>query len=348
MPFGKLVSSVLKTKIPWTVIDSKCARVNPISGTSVCAKMLSNSAMTIVKYVEDASERMYKNRIKDGYAPKHKTHLCSVQVRLSQIRTNAVKMARVRWNAEDKRVSERTRCIRKNKMNAFLHYFTKGLRLSSDKIKIVKLSRQKRVERAHVVTVDADKYVRNARQLLKYVVINRGDMFEAVVAIALLTGRRSSEILKTAVIAPISNPPKYRKTNNVYWGRVSGFLKHKPGSNISRDVPMLCSRELINQGLVYIRSFVKPSLTVDQLNKTYASRIQARVHKLCPELRTLHTLRKFFSLVAHHYFKSDIRPGSVLSLPQFASHVLGHIRLSDTVITYLNINIRDIGNLSFT
>lgn len=350
MPYGNIVKAILEAEIPWQIIDKKCNRLNPIESDSKCAQLLQNIAKKHVSFVDIQSELLYKQRIKSGHKSRHKTHLCSAQVRLSQIRTNAMKLARKRWDiANTANVSDRTLRTRKNKLNAFTEYYTKGLRLSPAQLKIVKDSRQQRVEKADVVTVDADRYVQNATDLLKFIVHNRGDMFEAVVAIALLTGRRSSEIMKTAIIEPVTDAQRIqrRETDVKYWGKVSGFLKHKPGSCIVREVPMLAPRELICKGIQYVRSFIKPSLTVDQLNKTYASRIQARVHKLCPELKTLHTLRKFFSLVAHHYFKLDVKPGSVLSLPQFASHVLGHTRLSDTVITYLNFNINSIGSLSY-
>ena len=269
------------------------------------------------------------------------TYLCSVQVNLSRLKT------RVRKNFNKNSASSDA-----SFRDAFYTHYLNKLRLTAKECSLVRTHRSNQVEQAggSVVSIKGDLYVKKARSLLTYVLQTRSDPFEAVIALAILTGRRSSEIIKTiSVHAPrYSDSNNPRKSHPQYWASMRGFLKHKPGTRIRRDIPLLGSRNLIVQGLKYVREQL-PSKNVQECNSKYSTQINRRVKVLCGELKTLHTARRLYALMCHHYFKNDINPGEIMSLPRVVSYALGHTNLSKTSLTYMNIDLdtSSLGGLDF-
>lgn len=270
-------------------------------------------------------------------------YLCSVQVNLSRLKGMVSGTAK-----RHSKMKNETEC-----MNILQTAYLNKLCLSAEECRSVRTHRSARVEVAgeSVVTIKGDQYVRKARALLDYVVKTRSDPFEAVVALAILTGRRSSEILRSiSVRSPLYiNAQNPRSTHEQYWASMRGFLKHKPGVRIRRDIPLLGSRHSIVRGLKYVRDRL-PSTGVQNCNSRYSTQINRRVKNLCGELKTLHTARRLYALMCHHYFKSDINPGETMSLPRVVAYVLGHTNLSKTSLTYMNIDLDDacLRGLDFT
>lgn len=273
--------------------------------------------------------------------PKCSGHLCSVQVNLSRLK-GSVRSAAKAYPRISKMVDF---------MEALEKHYLKALRLTAEESSKVRTHRDMRVEAAgsSVVSVPGDRYVRKATELLRYILNTNGDPFEAVVALAILTGRRSSEILRTiSVRQPLKDDPKgLRKTHEQFWARMRGFLKHKPGVKIMRNIPILAPRKLIVRGLKYVRERL-PSTSVQNCNSKYSTQINRRVKTLCAELKNLHTARRLYALLCHHYFRKDIYPGEIMSLPKTVAHVLGHTNLTKTSLTYMNIDLHDVGGIDYT
>lgn len=270
--------------------------------------------------------------------------LCSVQVNLSRLKT------RVRKRVEHDHVHNKGFLDMINK-----HYLNK-LSLTPTECTSVRTHRSRQVERAgeHVESVKGDQYIRKARALLNYSVSSSSaDPFEAVVALAILTGRRTSEILLTISIhAPLYDDPKNpRKTHEQYWASMRGFLKHKKEvrGQIRRDIPLLATRKSIVKGLRYVREKL-PAKSVPEINRRYSTQLNRRVQTLCGQLGTIHKARRLYGLLCHHYFRSEINPGHIMSLPRVVAHVLGHTNLSPTSLPYMNMDLdaSSLGGIDFT
>lgn len=275
----------------------------------------------------------------DQKVPACSGHLCSVQVNLSRLKSGA------------RRVAKSSPHTSKALMDALEKHYLEALCLTTDESSKVRTHRDMRVKAAgeNVVSIPGDLYVRQATELLKYIIITNGDRFEAVVCLAILTGRRSSEILRTiSVRQPTKDDPKdLRKTHEQYWTCMCGFLKHKSGVKIKRIIPILAPRKLVVQGIKYIRERM-PSKSVSECNSRYSTQINRAVKRLCPELNNLHAARRLYALLCHHYFRKEIMPGKTMSLPRTVSYVLGHTNLTKTSITYMNIDLKEVGSIDFT
>lgn len=155
-----------------------------------------------------------------------------------------------------------------------------------------------------------------------------------VLALAAVTGRRTSEIIcdKTEV-----HRPRFRDrvrlangapaTHDGYWCNVSGLAKKMRHTSVgwNRDIPLLAPRRVVCGALREVRAeLAGRCATHRDVNRVYGQRIKRCLARHCPVMGKAHNLRRFYVLMAHAHFNER-----GLALDQFAKHYLGHARLVD-------------------
>lgn len=159
---------------------------------------------------------------------------------------------------------------------------------------------------------------------------------ELTIAVALFTGRRQAEVTHSMHMEPPLEPGRHRYPS--FWAHCTGFLKQRRGDRFAvraRELPLLAPRDQIVIALERLRD-LWPSDSHTQASKLYGSAVSRAVKKhLAPcGIKKLHDLRKFFAVVSHKHFNERN-----LSLPAYASWVLGHKRkVSTKILTYLSIH----------
>uniref|UniRef100_A0A6C0BPS5 Telomere resolvase ResT/TelK catalytic domain-containing protein n=1 Tax=viral metagenome TaxID=1070528 RepID=A0A6C0BPS5_9ZZZZ len=161
-----------------------------------------------------------------------------------------------------------------------------------------------------------------------------------MIGLACLTGRRMAEILYSI---RFTLPEEVHATNEKYWASTTGILKRRKGdtTDTRREVPLLQTRDKINAAIAYVRQKM-PAQSVQEVNRKYAKPLSRAVKKYCPVIGKLHQFRKFYVLACFHYFNDRH-----CSLPRIAADYLGHKTMTQTVITYLNFRVIDLGGLNF-
>jgi hypothetical protein len=186
-------------------------------------------------------------------------------------------------------------------------------------------------------TVNCDHIVVDCRKML-----SDKNAYLRLIALAALTGRRTAELLFCASFEPPADP---HKTSDKYWACVRGFCKQRHDSHeppMVRDVPLLESRDRICAAVESVRRAL-PVDSVEEVNAKYAKPIQRHMMKyMPPAIKNIHNLRKFYALTCFHYFNDR-----ACSLPRFASEVLGHKTMGNTVITYLSFHVVCDNTLNF-
>jgi hypothetical protein len=186
-------------------------------------------------------------------------------------------------------------------------------------------------------TVNCDHIVIDCRKLL-----SDKNAYLRLIALAALTGRRTAELLFCASFEP---PMDAHKTSEKYWACVRGFCKQRHDSNepaMVRDVPLLESRDRICAAIESVRRELAVD-SVAEVNAKHAKPIQRHMIKyMPPAIKNIHNLRKFYALTCFNYFNDR-----ACSLPRFASEVLGHKTMGNTVITYLSFHIVCDNSLNF-
>jgi len=215
--------------------------------------------------------------------------------------------------------------------------FLNGLHLTRDEIRRLNIEKNAAV---HAGAIDlheikGDAVIMDCRAFLRH-----ENPILVVIGLACLTGRRMAEIILTAEF----NPPEDKHfTSSRYWTSLGGILKRrtKAEREKTREVPLLAPREDIVAAIRRVRDEL-PASTPAQVNAKYAKRISRAMRKYCPVIGKLHQFRKFYVLCCFQYFNERN-----CSLPRLASDYLGHKNLSQTVITYLNFRVTDLGGLNF-
>lgn len=152
-----------------------------------------------------------------------------------------------------------------------------------------------------------------------------------VIAIAILTGRRSSEIVLTGSFSP----PKYpHAQRHDCWCQYNGTLK-RGRNNI--EIYTLCPWQWIVKALENVRkhfSFIK---SVEEANKKMAYRLSRLMKKTAPLVQRCHDWRKF-------YIKMGMMHFNEIQLPEwlFGQLYLGHnSESSESITTYMNFVVNN-------
>lgn len=216
--------------------------------------------------------------------------------------------------------------------------FIDGLHLTLDEMNQVIKARQETVKKKGIdlPTLKADAIIEDCRDFL-----SKDNPYLQVMALACLTGRRMAEIILTVQF----NPPKEKHyTDSIYWTSVTGLLKKRLNDGEVEkaiEIPLLAPRPQIIQALKQVRDKL-PASSVEQVNAKYGKNVARTMKQYCKNVGNLHQFRKFYVMCCYKYFNER-----KCSLPRLASDYLGHKTLGNTVLTYLNFRVEDLGRLSF-
>lgn len=220
--------------------------------------------------------------------------------------------------------------------------FTNHLHVTRDQLRELVQVRAENTRNHSIDTpgFDLESIVLKARQILR----TPGVSCEyKLIALAMLTGRRTSELLFSM---QLSMPKERHSTPEHYWVSATGFLKHrnkKGEAALIREIPLLDNRAIIVKNLVDVRECM-PASTALEVNKKYAHRIAAHIRTLDWGIFNIHQLRKLYGVLTHKYFNEN-----KCSVARSTSDYLGHKHLSETVLTYMNIHDNGKGGkLDFT
>lgn len=185
-----------------------------------------------------------------------------------------------------------------------------------------------------LTVVNGDNMIKDCRKLL-----DNSNIYLQLIALACLTGRRTAELLFSTKFGP---PGETHFTDSKYWSCITGILKQRGEDRTKcREIPLFVSRSRVNLALERVRANL-PVSDIKDVNKLYGKSISRAMKKYCPEIGNIHQFRKFYALMCFHYFNERH-----CSLPRLASDYLGHKTMSDTVLTYLNFRVDNLGTLSF-
>lgn len=194
----------------------------------------------------------------------------------------------------------------------------------------------------NVTSVAGDPIIEDCRQMLDDGMMEE-DASKLIVALACLTGRRTSELVYSAVFDPPRGAD--HATSTRFWSCASGFAKQRKGDREAvkcRDIPFLAPRSDINRAVRILRR-LWPATSIREVNRKYGAHAGRALQRYCDVLGNIHQFRKFYVLCCYHYFNDNN-----CSLPRLAADYLGHKTMSSTVITYLNFRVTDLGGLDFS
>ena len=199
-----------------------------------------------------------------------------------------------------------------------------------------KLLKEKQ-ERLHtttksVVEINGDQLIRDCWQYL-----NSPNKYVQLLAVAVLTGRRCSEILVSATFTNAQD----RHTNPDYWCRIHGLLKKRGKECQPLEVPFLAPVKLVLTTVTELRKKF-PCSDQKEANRKYAKSISNNVKKFAPEIGKLHRCRNVYAALCFVYFNEKKH-----SIARIASDFLGHEAVSSTVLTYLSSITKNTGALVF-
>ena len=165
---------------------------------------------------------------------------------------------------------------------------------------------------------DVEKYLSTAVGLLSSI-----SVYDKILGIAALTGRRPAEIACSAVLAPIAN--------NDYAALFSGQLKAKDRIDVAPyEIPLLHEYIAIARALASIRE-AKPQFMNKPLlfNSTASGELGIRVKRHFAELIEgdiqAKNLRAIYALLSFDQFNKQSNDGYVtISMNSYFSKVLGH------------------------
>jgi hypothetical protein len=216
--------------------------------------------------------------------------------------------------------------------------FLNALHLTRDEIRTLNNEKNSTVHAGAIDLYDikGDAIIVDCRKFLLH-----SNPMLIVIGLACLTGRRMAEIMHSVTFDP---PVEKHFTSDRYWTSVRGILKRRTSVEKAqtRDVPLLAPRNDIVNAVRKLRAAL-PASSPQDVNKRYAKHVGRAMHKYCPIIGKLHQFRKFYVLCCFHYFNERN-----CSLPRIASDYLGHKALGQTVITYLNFKVSDLGSLNFS
>jgi hypothetical protein len=194
-----------------------------------------------------------------------------------------------------------------------------------------------RAQGTNMRAINADQLILDARNILEE--RESRPPSHILVALAAVTGRRTSELIITGSF----DPPVNRDSK--WWASFRGQAKTRGDFRVY-DIPLFATRDLVVKSVRELRKHwgrVQGITTAERAN-SYAGDISAAMAELAPEIGTVHKFRRFYVLVCQVYFNEDNK-----SLPVLASEYLGHKEVSSAVLPYLNMLLaRDLGTLDFS
>jgi hypothetical protein len=174
------------------------------------------------------------------------------------------------------------------------------------------------------VVNDCDKLVKKMVSILKS---KTKTVEDQAVALAFLTGRRTTEILKTGQLQALPGYP--------YAAYFQGQLKNglKNISTVTEDVedvyviPLLAKYQLINTNMESVQAHVATVIGPDGTNETVNQKFSNKLSKaakalILPHLR-FHDLRTMYALIAYEAFKPH-----TAGINGFVAKCLGHTSVS--------------------
>jgi hypothetical protein len=165
---------------------------------------------------------------------------------------------------------------------------------------------------------NVENYLNTAISLLSAV-----SVYDRILGLAALTGRRPAEIACSAVLA--------RVADNKYAALFTGQLKTKNRTDIAAyEIPLLYDYDAIAKTLADVREgkpqFIdKPVLFNDLASSDLSARVKRRFAGLFEGEIKVKNLRAIYALLAFNQFKERAEDGYVtISMNMFFSKILGH------------------------
>lgn len=158
-----------------------------------------------------------------------------------------------------------------------------------------------------------------------------------VIALALITGRRISEILYSIeILAPTQQHDKHEQ----YWSCLRGFSKSREPQRC-RDCPIFMYRDVVKKALVNVRNEY-PADSISHVNKRYSTHIARLMKRHLPSIAKIHTLRKLYVSIAFEHFNENNE-----SIASLYSRYLGHRILTGAVLPYMSVNPINVKKIKF-
>lgn len=160
-------------------------------------------------------------------------------------------------------------------------------------------------------------FIRGGAEIIDMAVnfIQTYDYKKISIGLAILTGRRTAEILHTA---------NFKALNDDYVF-FTGQLKQNDNNGYS--IPVLCNSQLVVKALENLR-ILRSYKSINHVNLKDAKPLNQSVKKYlndyCKGL-TMHDLRRFYAYVCYHYkFHSDAKKGNRQTFDGYTKEILGH------------------------
>lgn len=160
-------------------------------------------------------------------------------------------------------------------------------------------------------------FIKNGQDLinLAYSYIQSYDYKKISVGLAILTGRRTSEILKTAKFTKVDK-------SHIYF---EGQLKHE--SSEGYVIPVLGNSSEIIKALENLR-IIKHYKSIESVNENASGELNRFIKKHLSKWNKslkMHDLRRFYNYVCyHHVFTSEAKQNERQTFEGFTMKILGH------------------------
>ncbi len=221
--------------------------------------------------------------------------------------------------------------------------FMEYLKLPTDLIETLRMEKDMALMQKSRYVIFIYK-IENLRQWIHDILHLSDSVYEKVVAIALSTGRRFIEIIKTG---------DFEDTDDVNVIMFSGQAKKRsetPGfEEESYPIPVLVESSLIIESIETIRETLDTDKTNQEIHNSYSSYINRVLKRLfikdsvlssciqMPHPETdikLHDMRRIYAMIAFEMFENSN------SLNYFLNSVLGHSDMTQS-ITYASVKLKD-------
>ena len=215
-------------------------------------------------------------------------------------------------------------------------WLLKFIRMTAKEKRTLEMQKKQRMvdESVGIVRINGPALLEKARRLLF-----SDDPATLVVALAALTGRRSSELVHSGTFGH----PQEKHLHPAYWSHFTGILKQREWDKnkvVAREIPLLAPREEINEALERLRD-LWPSDSVQEAGSLYSYPISKATKREFPDVAKLHEFRKTYAVITYEHFNEKD-----YSLPRFASEVLAHKSLlGGRILTYLNIAVKGVSGM---
>jgi hypothetical protein len=176
------------------------------------------------------------------------------------------------------------------------------------------------------------------RQAMEYIISSDPNLIWA--GLIVCTGLRNIELIKVAQF----KPPEKKHEHQAWWACQQKWAKRgtqKSKYRQCRDRPFLVPYWLIERGLKIVRKRWNVShLGNAEIARRYNRNWQRILVKAYPMIVGVSAvlMRRFFASFSYTYFKEEF--GSTMTLPGYASWVLGHTSFDATVLSYTNLILR--------